>query len=284
MTPTQRGDYTAKWFYYATEGEDDAGAIEAAKALVQSEVKRGVYNAFRANELLLMMLEDVFDGASLRRNTLVMAKIVREVRAMFRRTGQVGAGVQALLMDARLRHRQLLGRRATAATRRRWTEEGLERSRSALYFAIRTGRDDVIEPAAWLHAFFLESAGAPAEGLRVLENYVGWIPDEAAETRGVTLTNMALVAARLEDFASARGYLKQLDEIPEQTWPARRLFRAVAEAQLSAKQGKKKRARSWIATARTLVEEVSPDDTWRHREELSCLEAQLDASSTREAG
>jgi hypothetical protein len=277
MTPTQRGDHTAKWFYFATEGEDDAAAFEAAKALVESEVERGVYSAFRADELLLMMLEDVFDGASLRRNTHVMAKIVRHVRAMFRRTGQVGAGVQALLMDARLKHRQLLSSSAGAKTRARWVEEGMESSRRALYFAIRTGRDDMIEPAVWLHAFFLETAGAPQEGLAVLENYVGWIAEEASETRGVTLTNMALVAARLEDFSAVDSYLTRLNAIADDAWPARPLFHAVAQAQINAKQGNKDRARSWIETARVLIDEVSPEDTWRHREELSFLEAQLGA-------
>lgn len=277
MTPNQRGDFTAKWFYFATEGEDDEAAFAAAKALVKSEVERGVYNAFRANELLLMMLEDVFDGASLRRNTRVMAKIVRHVRAIFRRTGQVGAGVQALLMDARLKHRQILSARADAKVRARWIDAGMESSRRALYFAIRTGRDDVIEPAVWLHAFFLETAGAPEQGLAILENYVGWIADGSPETRGVTLTNMALVAARLSDFAAAKRYLARLNEIPESTWPARPLFYAVAQAQISAKRGKKERARSWIQTARALIERVSPEDTWRHREELSFLEAQLDA-------
>lgn len=277
MTPTQRGDYTAKWFYFATEGEDDDAAFAAAKALVKSEVERGVYNSFRANELLLMMLEDVFDGASLRRNTRVMAKIVRHVRAIFRRTGQVGAGVQALLMDARLKHRQLLSARASAEVRARWIEAGMESSRRALYFAIRTGRDDVIEPAVWLHAFFLETAGAPKQGLAILENYVGWISEGSPETRGVTLTNMALVAARLRDFAAARGYLARLNDIAESIWPARPLFQAVAQAQISAKQGKKKQARTWIEAARGLIDQVSPEDTWRHREELSFLEAELDA-------
>lgn len=276
MTPEQRGDFTAKWFFFATKGEDDEAAFASAKALVESEVERGVYNAFRGNELLLMMLEDVFDGASLRRNTRVMAKIVRHVRAIFRRTGQVGAGVQALLMDARLKHRQLLSARSGAKVRARRIEAGMESSRRALYFAIRTGREDLIEPAVWLHAFFLETAGAPEQGLAILENYIGWIRAGAHETRGVTLTNMALVAARLADRASTKRYLDQLNQIPESVWPPRPLFYAVAQAQIRAAQGKTKQARAWIETARALIDQVSPEDRWRHREELGFLEAQLD--------
>lgn len=278
MTPNQRGHFTAKWFYFETQVEDDAAMFEAAKALVSAEVERGIYNRFRGDELLLMMLEDVFDGASLRRNVRVMRAVARHVRSMFRTTGHIGAGVQALLMDTRLRHRELLGGAARGERRARLLREGLEQSRAAVYFAIRTGREDIIEQAVWLYAFFLESTGGVIESLSVLENYVEWIAEDAHETRGVTLTNLALVAARIGDLAKARCFVERMLEISANHWPAQRVFHAVAEAQLTAKEGRKERALEWITTARSLIDTLSPGDPWRHREELGFLEAQLEAA------
>jgi hypothetical protein len=72
MTPGQYGDYVSKRFFVESEGEDDTAIFEAVRQLVKSDVVRGVYGASHANEMLLMMLEDVFEGASLRRNLPVM--------------------------------------------------------------------------------------------------------------------------------------------------------------------------------------------------------------------
>jgi SIR2-like domain len=275
MTPGEYGAYVAKRFFFETEGEDDAASLDAAKQLVKSEVARGVYGAFRANEMLLMMLEDVFEGASLRRNIPVMRAIARHVKRMFRNAGQLGAGVQALLMEARICHRAILNG-ARGKRRARLLEVGLEAARQALYFSIRTARDEVIDQSLWLCSYFYESVGARDKALRLLENYVGWIPPTATETRGVTLTNLSLLTARRGDLAKARAYLKRLDAIPEADWPTRRVFGAVARAQLAMAEGKARSARFWIKTGRELVDALSPDDEWRHREELGFLEAELD--------
>jgi Flp pilus assembly protein TadD len=110
----------------------------------------------------------------------------------------------------------------------------------------------------------------------LLENYLGWIPPTATETRGVTLTNLSLLTARRGDLAKARAYLKRLDAIPEADWPTRRVFGSVVRAQLAMVEGKARSARYWINIARKLVDALSPDDEWRHREELGLLEAELD--------
>lgn len=277
MTPGQYGAYVAKRFFFAVKSEDDAATFDAAKQLVKSEVTRGVYDAFRANEILLMILEDVFEGASLRRNLRVMRAIARHVRKMFRNAGQVGAGVQALLMEARISHGALLNG-ARGKRRARLLKVGLEAARNALYFSIRTARDDVIEHSLLLCSYFYDSVGSRDESLRLLENYVEWIHPEATETRGATLTSLSLLTARRagrDDVAKARGYLKRLDAIPERDLPTRRVFAAVVRAQLAMVEGNVRSARYWIKAGRELINTLLPDDPWGLRDRLGMLDAEV---------
>jgi hypothetical protein len=178
-------------------------------------------------------------------------------------------------MEARLRHREILNN-PSAKQRVRILQAGLNAARSATYYAIRTGRDDVIDRAVWLYAFFLESVGAYADAASLLRNYIDWIDDEAPETKGATLMNLALVSARRGDMRNARSYLRMLKGLSDEGWLEKPLFRAVVEAQIHAEDGKEASARRWIGDARMLLDRLSPEDPWQHREELALMEAQLD--------
>jgi hypothetical protein len=273
-TARQRVRHFSDLYYIEDKRNDHLGCLRAAKGLVKAELDLGTYSPYRARELQLMMFEDIFDGAAHGRDLRAMNLLAGEVARLFRETGKIGAGVQSLIMLARVRHFETMN--ARDETRRAHSiVAGIDAARAATYFAVRSGRGDLIERGVWLYAFFLESAGERDVARETLTRFVDWISPKAVETAGVTLTNLALMCARAGDIRNAKIHLGRASRLSARQWPEKDVFLAVSNAQICAMAKRKSQARRWLAKAKSLVATKFPDDPWRHKEEIARLEDQF---------